>query len=69
MNNLKTHNSQTDNLVKAEHEARNAVCTPSAIKIEPFEIGDTIRINLPKNKKVMTYNGEIVNFNNESEGE
>ena len=35
--------------------------------ISPLEVGNTIRINLPKDKKIMTYNGEEVEFDYEAE--
>lgn len=36
-------------------------------KISPFEVGNTIRISLPKDKKIMTYNGEEIEFDYEAE--
>ena len=32
-----------------------------------YEVGDTIRISLPKDKKIMTYNGEKIDFDYEAE--
>lgn len=32
-----------------------------------FEVGDTIRIALPKDKKIMTYNGDEIDFDYNAE--
>jgi hypothetical protein len=36
--------------------------------IVPYEIGDTIRIPIPKDKKVMTYQGDEIDFDYGVEG-
>ena len=48
-------------------EAWNRRYTPSEIEITPFEVGDTIHIPLPKDKKIMTYNGVEIDFDYEAE--
>lgn len=35
----------------------------------PFEVGDTIRIPLPKDKKIMNYQGEEIDFDYAAEDE
>lgn len=38
-----------------------------SLPISPFEVGQTIRIPLPKDKKIMTYHGEEIDFDYSAE--
>lgn len=42
---------------------------PSAVSVSCYEVGDTIRVSLPKEKKIMTYHGKEIDFDHEAEDE